>query len=234
LSGTSSRGRFAPGRGSLIDGHPLDPLEHGCAVDEAVSDDLPDELVVSLAARDGLGDHQVVHLEAPSGGPTRVRVAHGDEPLAPARYLHGGGLVDTVGEVAVGRMERRPLADTAIDQVHPLRAVLGKDLGLDRCTQRGRRVGELPENRLVANHDDLLVVRDVGRRADHMLRFGARHRWPVTCSRTSRHSRHRSRGGSTPAKGVDCLSSRACSRGSTRKAAISTSGRARTSFHARA
>ncbi len=60
-------GGSRPVAGRLIDGHPLDPLEHGCAVDEAVSDDLPDELVVSLAARDGLGDHQVVHFEAPSG-----------------------------------------------------------------------------------------------------------------------------------------------------------------------
>jgi hypothetical protein len=76
------------------------------------------------------------------------------------------------------------------------------------------RVGKLPQDRLVADHDDFVVVRNVGRNPDRMLELGARHAAPSR-SLVSLQIRQRCRGGMMPAKGVDCRSSRACSPGST-------------------
>lgn len=82
-----------------------------------------------------------------------------------------------------------------------VRLVFRVDVRFSRDAQLGGGVGVLTEDGLAANHDDLVVVRDVGSRANQVLELPPLH--DVSARRRSTlQMRHRSRGSTTPAKGL--------------------------------
>jgi len=103
------------------------------------------------------------------------------------------------------------------------------EVGVDGDEQLGRRVGMRPEQRLAADDDDVRVVGDLRRRAQHVLELVAAHR--VSAPRADRPPLG---GARTPANGVDCLRSPIPSSSAVRAAVSSGSGRSSSSSQARA
>jgi hypothetical protein len=164
-------------------GEPRDQRVHG---DETRGDGRAYEADVLVPAGEALGQDQIVGLEAPARRSAGVLVADGDQPILPSRGQDGGRLADALRVVAVGRVEGRPLADGSVDEVRPVRLVLRIHVRLRHAELRGR-VGELSQDGLAADDDDLVVVGDVGGRPDDVLEPGrdmvvstpATRIWPV-------------------------------------------------------
>lgn len=75
----------------------------------------------------------------------------------------------------VRSVKLRQLAKHAVDSMDAFGVIARRDVRFCRLTQRRRRVGELTENGLRAEHPDLTVLGDIARSADRMLEFTAGH-----------------------------------------------------------
>jgi hypothetical protein len=113
MESLSLAAQYSVAAGSLVD-----QLERETRADRAMS--LAQELEILLAAGDGLRDGQVVDIEAPPRRAARVGVAHRHEPALPPRGQDRRLRTDALRVVTVAGVERRTLADAAIDEVGAL------------------------------------------------------------------------------------------------------------------
>src|SRR6266545_1646612 len=221
-------------QGRRIRLHRVQTTKEGLGLHHAVPRSVLQEEEILLSSGDRLGHDQVVGLEAQAFDSTRVLVPDDDEALPPAMLKASRFLTHSVGVVAEGLVERRELADGAVNDIRALRMVQREKIRFHRDAHGRRGVGELSEDRLAADDDDLIVIGDIRGGADEVLELLAGHgRWEKR-SRVSRQILQRSWGCRAPANGLDWRSSSASSLRSTRKAAIEEMSPARISAHFRA
>jgi len=89
--------------------------------DESVPQQVFGETHVFLATGQQLADQEVKRVETPAGHSASEVVADGDQTALPPARRRGGLSADAVGVVTELLVERRALADGAVNDVGPLR-----------------------------------------------------------------------------------------------------------------
>ena len=134
------------------------------------------ELPVLLPSRRVLRDRQIVDLQTPAPDESRVFSGYEDQAITPPVRQYGGSLVDTVGVVTELAFKGRAFTNGPVDKVAAVRIRAGKNDRFVGDEQFGRRIRKLAENRLAADHHDVLDIGDGSRGANDMLEFRAVHK----------------------------------------------------------
>jgi len=149
-----------------LQGSTSQPLFQDLPADHAVTHQRTSEAPILLAAGGILCNCQVVDLQAPASDETRVFPRYQNQPAAPSLGQDRGALGDTVRLVPERTVERGTFADGGIDQIGAIGMIARKDIRFARHTKFRWGVGELGQDRLAANHHQILHIRDGPRGAD--------------------------------------------------------------------
>ena len=129
------------------------------------------ELAVLLPSCDGLGHERVGQVKAVADavvggcGLDPVHAAH------PAAREHCSVGAHTLRVLAKGLVELRAFADRTFDLLGELRRLKWIDVRFGRHREDLRRIRYGAQDRLTADDDELVLIRDLGARTDDVLEF---------------------------------------------------------------
>lgn len=124
-------------------------------------------------------DGQIVNLQTPTPHEPRILARYQNQTLAPAVRKNRRSLIDSVGVIAKLALKGRTFTDRTVDQVAPFRVRTRINIRLVGNQKFGRRIGELTQDGLAADHHNVIVIGDGSRRSNDVLQLGAGHGWPA-------------------------------------------------------
>ena len=134
-----------------------------------------DKLPIAFAAGNTLRQQQIVDLKAPARRSAGVLILDRDQAPLPSGRCNRRLRADGVCVVAEGRIEIRSVAEAVLDLVASLGVIARIDIRLAGDEQRLWSGGELAENRLTPDDNELVIFSDGGRGADDVLELPAAH-----------------------------------------------------------
>ena len=197
-------------------------------IDDVVAYGLRREVEVAFSAGYELCQHEIVGFHAPA---CRLRLlvnhqrhVHGDKAVLPSTWRLGGLGTDAMCVIAERLVELRSVAHGPVDLDRLLGSLARIHVGLLGEQQRCRGIWVLPQDRLAADYDDLVLARYRGGRPDHVFELIPFH---AGSSSTAASARRRKGSLSVPAKGEFWRRSRMCWVSLPIRCAISAGGLAR-------
>lgn len=100
--------------------------------------------------------------EAETSGSARVRVLNAYKSVTPSFWECGGFFIHAVSVTAKGLVERRELANAAVDQFRQIRVAVDEHIGFPGKEQSLRALGQRAEDRL---------ARDAACSSDNVLKL---------------------------------------------------------------